>query len=219
MAKKTTKKKTTRTKSTPRAKAAKKAGKASTAKAAKSAKKVTRKATKASKPAAAASKTTKKATRTTKSAPKKSAAATGDKPTKRPRKIKTAMTTKELRHYRDLLIEKRVELIGDIVGMEEAALRGKDQSNLSTMPLHMADVGSDTYDQDLMLGLMESERKLLVEIDEALVRIADRTFGVCQSTGKPINKARLEVKPWAKYSIEVAREMERNGGRASNNGR
>lgn len=125
----------------------------------------------------------------------------------RPKKIKTNLDRKQLAHFRELLLEKRAELVGDLSGMENSALRS-EQSNLSTMPQHMADMGSDSYDQDLTLGLMESERQLLVEIDEALERIADGTFGVCVEMGKPINKARLEVKPWAKYCIEAARAME-----------
>ncbi|MHB1158337.1 MAG: TraR/DksA family transcriptional regulator [Phycisphaerales bacterium] len=142
------------------------------------------------------------------------------KPAKPVKLGKTKMSKPELLHYRTLLLVKRAELIGDIDGMADSALRGKDTSNLSTMPLHMADVGSDNYDQDLMLGLMESERKLLREIDDALHRIAEGTFGVCQATGKLINKARLEAKPWAKYCIEAARELERNGnGNGNGNGR
>lgn len=131
----------------------------------------------------------------------------------KPRKIKTHLSAKELRHYRDLLLERRHEIVGDINGLEDSALRDKDASNLSNMPLHMADVGSDNYDQDLALGLMESERRLLNEIDEALDRIANKTYGVCAKTGQPINEARLEAKPWAKYTIEVARELERTGQR------
>jgi RNA polymerase-binding transcription factor DksA len=80
------------------------------------------------------------------------------------------------------------------------------------MPIHMADIGTDTYDQDFMLGLAEAERRRLREIDAALGRIEDRTYGVCQMTGKPIPKARLNAKPWARYTIEAAREIERGLG-------
>ncbi len=80
------------------------------------------------------------------------------------------------------------------------------------MPIHMADIGTDTYDQDFILGLAETERQGLREIDEALQRIESRTFGICQMTGKPIPKARLNAKPWAKYTIEAAREVERGLG-------
>jgi len=223
--KKTTKKKSVNKKTATRKKTSKKASKTSkkkstkkktTKKASKSAKKVSKKTAKKSskKKSTSKKKTSKKATKSPKAA--KAPTPSGSKPAKPPKKIKTKLTSKQLKHYQELLIEKRVELIGDIVGIEEAALRGRDTTNLSTMPLHMADAGSDTYDQDLMLGLMESERKLLVEIDEALMRIADKTYGVCLVTGQMINKARLEAKPWAKYCIEAAREIERNGGRVPN---
>ena len=54
------------------------------------------------------------------------------------------------------------------------------------MPLHMADVGSDNYEQEFTLGLMESERRILIDIDEAIARIQDKTYGVCLESGRPI---------------------------------
>ena len=96
--------------------------------------------------------------------------------------------------------------------MENEALRSGG-GNLSHMPIHMADIGTDTYDQDFMLGLAANERDQLREIDAALQRIEDRSYGVCQLTGKPIPKARLDAKPWAKYTIEAARKMESQWGR------
>lgn len=127
-----------------------------------------------------------------------------------PTRRKTHLSDKELAHFKKLLLAKASEILGDIVSMSEEALN-IDAANLSHMPIHMADVGSDIYDQELTLGLVESERRLVHEIFEALERIKDRTYGVCEATGKPINKARLNAKPWAKYCIEAAREMERNG--------
>jgi DnaK suppressor protein len=73
----------------------------------------------------------------------------------------------------------------------------------------MADVGSDNYEQEFTLGLVESERRLLREIDDALGRIDRGIYGVCLDRGTPINKARLELQPWAKYSIEAARLREK----------
>jgi len=64
-----------------------------------------------------------------------------------------------------------------------------------------------------MLGLVESERRLLAEINDALVRMQEGTYGVCVETGKQIGKPRLDVTPWAKYTIEVVREKERMTGR------
>jgi DnaK suppressor protein len=125
--------------------------------------------------------------------------------------IKTKLKKRELDHYRQLLLERRRELVGDLSAMEEQALQAAS-SNVSHMPIHMADIGTDTYDQDFMLGMAESERARLREIDHALARIADRTYGICQMTGKPIPKARLNAKPWARYTIEAAREIERGLG-------
>lgn len=132
-------------------------------------------------------------------------AATNDKP------VKTKLGKTELDHYRELLLNQRADLVGDLSAMEAQALQA-GAGNPSHMPNHMADVGTDTFDQDFMLGLAETERLRLREIDEALKRIEDKTYGVCQMTGKPIPKARLNAKPWARYTIEAALEIERGSG-------
>ena len=132
-------------------------------------------------------------------------------PSKADKPIKSKLAPKTLDQYRNLLLIKRVELVGDLSAMEAEALQSGG-GNLSNVPLHMADIGTDTYDQDFMLGLAEKERSRLREIDDALRRIEDRTYGVCQMTGKPIPKARLLAKPWAKYTIEAAREVEGSWG-------
>jgi RNA polymerase-binding transcription factor DksA len=81
------------------------------------------------------------------------------------------------------------------------------------MPIHMADAGSDNYEIENTLGLMDSERKLVKEIDEALDRIENGTYAICQGNGKPIPKARLEAIPWAKYwakyCVEYASMLEK----------
>jgi len=123
------------------------------------------------------------------------------------RKIKTELTRKDMNHFRRDLLERRAEIVGDVQGLE-AARTGSDNSH---MPLHMADIGSDNYEQEFTLGLMESERKTIIEIDGALQRIADKIYGVCIESGVLISRPRLDAKPWAKYCIEVARERERRG--------
>ena len=128
------------------------------------------------------------------------------------REIKTKLGKKELDEYRALLHTKRRQLIGMLNGMEDEALRSSG-GNLSNMPVHMADMGSDVYEQDFTLGMAETERAIVNEIDAALQRIEDKTFGVCQMTGKPISKARLDAKPWAKYTIEAERIAESSGSR------
>ncbi len=130
-------------------------------------------------------------------------------PKTKPRKpLKTKLNKKDLDRYRSLLLVKRAELVGDLSAMEAQALQANG-GKTSHMPIHMADVGSDTFDQDFMLGMAENERQRLREIDAALKRIEDKTYGICQMTEKVIPKTRLNAKPWARYTIEAARQIER----------
>ena len=125
----------------------------------------------------------------------------------KPAKNMAGLGIRELEHYRELLLAKRRELLGDVSSMEDEALRNAG-SNLSNLPIHMADMGTDNYEQEFTLGLVEKDRNLLREIHQALAKIQDGTFGICEGTGKPIGKPRLEAEPWTKYSIEHARKLE-----------
>jgi RNA polymerase-binding protein DksA len=129
-----------------------------------------------------------------------------------PVKAGRPLSSQDLAQFRDLLLAKRAELIGDVSTMQDEALNRSRQDaagDLSNMPIHMADLGTDNYEQEFTLGLIEGERALLREIDEALARIANGTYGVCQATGKPIGKARLRARPWAKYCYEYVLAQER----------
>lgn len=128
------------------------------------------------------------------------------------KKRKSPFTKRQLDKYRAILLAKRAELVGDIGNMETQALRGQSGS-LSHTPQHIAEQGSETYEQSLALDLAAADRQLLREIEAALQRINDGSYGVCEMTGKPINPERLEELPWARYSIEAAREIERRAGR------
>ena len=121
--------------------------------------------------------------------------------------LKTSLTAKQLREYRDRLMKYRARLLSDLSTIEQEAL--DVNADVSHMPIHMADVGSDAYDQDLKLGMAASERQRINEIEFALVRIKKKTYGVCHETGKPIPDARLRAKPWAKYTREAAEIIER----------
>jgi len=119
------------------------------------------------------------------------------------------LTRKQLNHFRDLLLKRRAELIRDVQAMESGALRGGGGSEDNHAPMHMADAGSDTFDQEFALQLAATEREFLQDIDRSLQMIKDGTYGLCEVTGKPISLPRLEAKPWAKVCIEVARERDR----------
>lgn len=123
---------------------------------------------------------------------------------------KTRLTPKQLLEFRELLIQKRAELAGDVNHLSDDFVdrKGLGPNDHTSMPIHMADVGSDNWEKEFTLDLIENEHALIREIDEALVRVNDRTYGVCLATHKVISIARLRAKPWAKYCIEYARARE-----------
>lgn len=123
------------------------------------------------------------------------------------KRVKTGLTKKERDAYLKDLLEKRAEIIGNVKGMETE--RNASLGDIAHMPLHMADVGSDNFEQEFTLGLMESEREMLREIEEAILRMREGYYGVCLESGRPIQKMRLEFAPWAKYCIDVARAKEK----------
>lgn len=125
------------------------------------------------------------------------------------KRVKTGLTKKKLDAYLKVLLEKRAEIIGNVQGMETA--RNAALADIAHMPLHMADVGSDNFDQEFTLGLMESERRMLREIEEAILRMREGYYGVCLDSGRPIDEMRLEYVPWAKHCIAVARLHEKRG--------
>jgi RNA polymerase-binding transcription factor DksA len=125
--------------------------------------------------------------------------------------LKTNLSAKQLRVYRDRLLKYRARLLIDLDAIEKEALNLN--ADISHMPIHMADVGSDVYDQDLKLGMAASERKRIRDIEDALVRIKKKTYGVCHITGDKIPEARLQAKPWAKYTKESAEKIERQASK------
>ncbi len=122
------------------------------------------------------------------------------------------MRARDLENFQKLLLAKRRVLAGDVNGLEQAALHNSRQDasgDLSKVPLDMADIGSDNFEQEFALGLIETEQATIQEIDEALERIENKSFGKCIECGHPIPPTRLRVKPHAKYCIECKRREEK----------
>lgn len=116
---------------------------------------------------------------------------------------KSGLSPAETREFKALLLKKLEEILDNVVFLEEETLR-KPRTDLSNLPFHMADVGTDTFELENTLGLVDSERKLLVEIVDALGRIENDTYGICEANGELIPKARLEAIPWARYCVACA---------------
>lgn len=116
------------------------------------------------------------------------------------------------KRYFKLLIDLRQHVIEGLeLHTQDTLLRSsrEDSGDLSGYGQHMADAGTETFDRDFALSLVSSEQEALAEIEAALARIFNGTYGVCEITGKPIAKERLEAVPFTRYSLEGQAEFER----------
>jgi RNA polymerase-binding transcription factor DksA len=123
----------------------------------------------------------------------------------------SALKNEELVSYRRILQTLRSRLRGDLDRMTDEAL-GRQMTggggSLSSVPLHMADLGTENYDQEFTLGLIENEQGTLELINEALARMEHGTYGQCAECGEPISKPRLQAIPYTRHCIRCARKLE-----------
>ena len=110
--------------------------------------------------------------------------------------------------FKRLLLEYRRALVGDLNHLEEGALR-RSKGNAATLDIsNFADLGSDYFEQDFAIGLIENSEVTMREINQALQRLEDGTYGVCGEAGEPIGRDRLKALPWARLCIECQRKHE-----------
>jgi len=122
----------------------------------------------------------------------------------------------ELDEFKQLLLTLRSRIRGDVQQMQDEALDRPDNGGDSKSPTHLAELGTETYEQDFALRRVENEQEVLVEIDEALRRVDAGLFGMCmacQEQGKTpskslIPKARLRVIPYARNCVDCERKRE-----------
>jgi len=144
------------------------------------------------------------AVRRTKHAPSRGRAATADVVASNLQSSEH-VPTKWKKHYRNLntLRDYMLNRQGDLV---------KDASEEQpAFSLHMADAGTDSFDRDFALSRISSEQDAVYEIEEALMRIRRGTYGICEMTGNPIERARLEAIPWTRFSSAAEKELEKDG--------
>lgn len=112
--------------------------------------------------------------------------------------------------YREKLYAIRARLRGDVHAMAEVALRksGMEGSDNSAMPIHMAELGSDNFEQEFTLGLMEADEGTLGHIESALERIHSGSYGRCVQCDGSIPKARLNAIPYTPVCIKCAEQQE-----------
>ena len=104
------------------------------------------------------------------------------------------------------LLELREQLTRQMNGLAKESAQ-----EMAGYSLHMADSGTDNFDRDFALSLLSSDQDAMYEIEEALKRIEKNTYGICELTGKPIPKSRLEAIPWTRFTVQAQAQLEREG--------
>jgi len=119
------------------------------------------------------------------------------------------MTNQELEDYRQQLLQLGRRLQRGFAHLSDEALRkadGASSGNLSNTPVHMADLGTDAFEQEVALSLLENQEQQLEEVAAALRRLDEGTFGHCESCQRPIGPERLRAIPYTRFCIDCARQ-------------
>jgi RNA polymerase-binding transcription factor DksA len=121
------------------------------------------------------------------------------------------MTKADLKSYRQVLVALRMRLKGDVSHLAGEALHstgGEGSGGISNAPLHPADLGTDNFEQEFTLGLLQNQEQALTEIDDALERIRLGSFGKCEECTAAIPKGRLSALPYARHCVACARKLQ-----------
>ena len=126
--------------------------------------------------------------------------------------MKSKLNKKDLTEYKKLITKRKLEILDSIDRISEDTLKKsqKDASgDISGYTFHMADVATDNYDREFSLGLASNDRQMLYELDDALKRIDDGTFGVCEECKSVLTKARLKALPYARLCLNCQQKREK----------
>ncbi len=149
----------------------------------------------------------KSAPKTAKKRTKKQAKKAARKPAPMP-KVKK-LSQKELELFKKMLLLLRVKIAGDLQQIEGDSFSGNQPGNSGELS-DVADMATDNYDRELNIGLASNEQQLLNDIDIALRKIKDGTYGICEIYGTPISKKRLLAMPYTRLSMKAREEEEKN---------
>ena len=126
--------------------------------------------------------------------------------------MKKKFNKQELADFKKLILKRKEEIIEGIKHISEDTLKKsqKDASgDISGYTYHMADVATDTYDREFSLGLASSEREILYELDDALKKIDEGTFGICEGCKSFITKTRLKAVVYARLCVKCQEKKEK----------
>lgn len=126
--------------------------------------------------------------------------------------MKKKFLKKDLNEFKKIVLKRKEEILDDLRHISDDTLRKSQKEasgDISGYTYHMADVASDNYDREFSLGLASNERKSLYELDDALKRIEDGTFGICNDCKGQITKIRLKAVPSARFCIKCQQKKEK----------
>ena len=126
--------------------------------------------------------------------------------------MKSKLNKKELAEYRKIITKRKSEILDSISRISEDTLKKslKDASgDISGYTFHMADVATDNYDREFSLGLASNDRQFLYDLEDALKRIEEGTFGVCEECKMVLTKARLKALPYARLCLNCQQKKEK----------
>ena len=119
---------------------------------------------------------------------------------------------RDLKHFEKKLLAERERLAKFLGKLESSVLKRTQRDSagdLSAYSIHMADLGTDAMERENDLLVASAEGRLLAEINEAITRVAEGTYGACESCSKEIDKKRLEVVPQARLCLKCQEQAER----------
>ena len=127
-------------------------------------------------------------------------------------KLKKKFNRKELEYFKKLILKIKEKILDEIKHISEDTLKKSQKDaagDISGYTYHMADVASDTYDREFSLGLASNERQSLYELDDALKKMEEGTFGICEECKSLITKTRLKVVPFARLCVKCQEKKEK----------
>ena len=126
--------------------------------------------------------------------------------------MRKKFTRKELEYYRELILKTKDKVLDEIKHISDDTLKKSQKDaagDISGYTYHMADVASDTYDREFSLGLASNEREALYELDDAIKKIDEGTFGICEECKSLITKVRLKAVPYTRLCVKCQQKKEK----------
>ena len=126
--------------------------------------------------------------------------------------MKNKYNKKELAEFKKIILKRKEEILDDIKHISEDTLKKSPKEasgDISGYTFHMADVATDTYDREFSMGIASNDRKFLYELDDALKKIEEGTFGVCEDCKSLISKTRLKAVPQARHCVKCQEKREK----------